>query len=277
MSEILKMTEESQPENEKKTLPMNILEPEDEFDEEISLEADVEYHSEEATGISKDDYREMLINAQEHGKTSEIFWNMLVDKIHQIGFELPEWRQIEVLDLACGICEEGRVLNSFFGGRKYPEFSSSVNLTAIDIEEESIKNAKYNNRVWDSQKKENYLPSNMCFITGDATRLDQYPEIPSQVDVVIIRHQQLVGSPDQSQYEAIRTWKEIINQGLKKLNSNGMMIITSHDEYQNDFAKRILEQMECEIVLDQDNPYAREKESRYSVMDDHYVLIIRKA
>lgn len=267
---------EPKPESGIRQLPVKIFEPEDELDDEMSLEYDVETHSEEATGISKEDYREMLIDASEQGETKDIFWNMLVDKIHQTGFELPQGRPVEVLDLACGTCEEGKTLNSFFGGRIYPEFSPDVNLTGIDVDAESIENAEYNNRVYDKQKKENYLPANMKFIVADATRLEQYPEIPQQADVVIIRHQQLVGDPDRSQEESQEIWRKIFSQAFERVRPEGIVIITSHDEYQNDYAKKVLETLDCEIVLDQDNPYARPRESRYSVTDDHRVLIVRK-
>ena len=267
---------ESKPESGKRQLPTKIFEPEDELDEEMSLDFAVECHSEEATGISKDDYREMLISAGEHGKTGEIFWNMLVDKVHQTGFELPQGKTVEVLDLACGACEEGRALNSFFGGRIYPGFSPDVNLAGIDVDAESIENAKYNGRVWDEQKRENYLPENMHFIVGDGTRLEDYPEIPKQADVVIIRHQQLVGDPDRLQEESEEIWRKIFSQAFERVRPEGIVIITSHDEYQNDYAKKVLESLSCEIVLDQNNPYARPKESRYSVTDDHRILVVRK-
>lgn len=272
MPETLNPSEPKSQSGERK-LPTKIFEPEDELDEEMSLEHSVECHSEEATGISKEAYREMLVKTRELRKTVEIFWNMLVDKVRQTGLELTQDRSIEVLDLACGNCIEGRALNSFFGGRIYPEFSPDVNLTGIDVDAKRIENAKYECRVWDEQKRKNYLPENMHFIVGDATRLDDYPDIPQQADVVVIRHQQLVGSPDYPQEESQGIWWKIFSQAFEWVSPEGIVIITSHDDYQNDYAKNVLKSLDCEIVLDQDNQYARSEESRYSVTDDHRILI----
>lgn len=55
------------------------------------------------------------------------FWNLLVKNVPKSGFIPPKNRPTEVLNIACGDCDEGFVVSAFFGGNNYGSVSNNVN------------------------------------------------------------------------------------------------------------------------------------------------------
>ncbi len=208
---------------------------------------------------------------------SGIFWDTLVKEVNRTNFKLPEKRPVDILDLACGRCKEGRLLNSFFGSEEPFEFSDQVNLFGIDTDSESIESAQYaNGEEFDVETAKRVPSKNMVFIAGDATRLEDYPEIPEQVDVVVIRHQQFVGGPDYLPGQAEEIWSQIISNGIKRLRPGGIAIITCYFQIESEPVKKLLEGFSGKIVVDEKNEFARDRDDEQSILDDQYILIFEK-
>src|SRR3989344_3917981 len=138
-------------------------------------------------------YLKVLEGARETGNNRERFWNMLVSTIERAGYKPPQERQTTILDLGCGRCEEGIVLSAFFGGENFGGSSENVKLIGVDIKQEDIGRAisSYSSPDFSEKITKYVLPPNYEFIVGDATNLDQHQQIPREVDVVVIRHEQI--------------------------------------------------------------------------------------
>lgn len=197
----------------------------------------------------------------------ERFWNMLITNINEANFEMPQDRNVKIIDLACGVCEEKNVVNAYFGGGNNPYLlNKNVELFGIDNDVEAVRLAN-----------EKVLPDyrdNYKFVNGDATNLDKYPEIPGSADVVIMRHQQMF-QPNYNKNYVVETelWKNIFEQGLKRLNDKGVYLVTS---YTSDEHKRFLEfltEEDCQIINTGDNEFA---EPLGAGGIDKYVIVLKK-
>lgn len=207
--------------------------------------------------------------AREIGNNQRRFWNMLVSTVERSGYKPPQGRQTIILNLCCGMCEEGKVLSAFFGGEEFGCISENVKLIGIDIKQEAIKRAIRNCSILDfsGEKIEYVLPANFEFIVGDATNLDQFPQIPKEVDVVVIRHQQI------SHNEAV--WTNIFKQALERVSKDGIVIITSLLDFEHEMLIKALQKLDCEIVINKKNPWAAQLGDE-KIFSDRKIAIIRK-
>ncbi|MBF0104919.1 MAG: class I SAM-dependent methyltransferase [Deltaproteobacteria bacterium] len=158
----------------------------------------------------------------------EAFWNVLVDVFEKLnsgeGYQLPEG-PVNILNLGCGACFEGRVLNSFFGGEHLGQLSAHCFVTGIDPDEEAILQA----RLKHQDDKGADLP-NFRFIT-DAVKKDS-AKLPTLFDVVIMRHHN--GGMTGSEAD----WFDIFKFGMEHLTDNGVLIVTSYNEVEYSISKR---------------------------------------
>ena len=287
------MTEEEPGENHQKELSTYLYDlPKTEEDwEEIDWddEMSASMHDEDATGINRDVYLDLLKNYGEAGRDSLRFWNMLVEFVPKSGFRPPQDRPTVIFDLACGRCDEGIELAKFFGGKNKIEEGKigdeDAELYGIDFVPELIEDAKYNNGkgIIDERGYHRELATNYHFEVGDATNLDASPPLPSQADVVVIRHQQMVGGPDYdfSDTKAIEVWRRIFSQALKRVSPEGIIIITSYYDFEKKDLIQLLKDFNCEILVDETNPYSRSliDERDSSLKDgnkDYKILIVKK-
>ena len=211
----------------------------------------------------------VLEGARETGNNRKRFWNMLVSTVERVGYKPPQERQTTILDLGCGKCEEGIVLSAFFAGGNFGSSSENVKLIGVDIKEEDIERAISSNSSPDfSEKITKYvLPPNYEFIVGDATNLDQYQQIPKEVDVVVIRHEQISDNE--------QTWAKIFQQAIQRVSKDGIIIITSFSDIEHKMLIEALRKLDCEIVIDESNPYAKPL-SHKEISLDRNITIIRK-
>lgn len=183
------------------------------------------------------------------------FWNLLVSVIAKVDFQLSNNNQTEILDIACGKCIEASVLNSFFGGMNYGQFSEQIKITGIDIRDGMIEEAK-----------SLYQSGPYRFLTGDATQLSRY-NLPASPDVIVIRHQEMVNGAS--------LWEQIISQAIDRLKESGIAIITSYTQEENQLLLNYLDRFELPVKLTVMNQFA--KETRIpGVAIDRYVVIIQK-
>ena len=89
------------------------------------------------------EYAEILQRAEAESRIERMrrFWRTLEVTFSRFPLAKPEDRPLVVLDLACGICEESRVVAAFFS-TGIPGFpSSAVRLIGIDADFESVRTA----------------------------------------------------------------------------------------------------------------------------------------
>ena len=194
---------------------------------------------------------------------------MLVSTIERAGYKPPQERQTTILDLGCGKCEEGIVLSAFFAGGNFGNSSENVKLMGVDIKKEDIERAisSYSSPDFSEKITKYVLPPNYEFIVGDATNLDQYQQIPREVDVVVIRHEQISDNE--------QTWAKIFQQAIQRVSKDGIIIITSFSDIEHKMLIEALRKLDCEIVIDESNPYAKPL-SHKEISSDRNITIIRK-
>lgn len=191
---------------------------------------------------------------------NERFWNMLVTTIPRAGFTPPSDRSTTILDVGSGRCDEGRVLNAYFGGNDFGKHSDSVRLIGVDINEKALSAARANYGQF----------PNYEFHNVDGTRLDEDARIPQQVDVAVIRHQE-IGSHTNSDPER---WPRIFQQTLDHLTPEGIGMITTYWDYEHGLLLEALQKLDCDIVVDEMNNFTDEPDKKIS--GDRYVTVIRK-
>jgi len=217
----------------------------------------------------KEIYLKALEGAGEVGDNRKRFWNMLVATVARSGYKPPQGRQTIILNLGCGRCEEGIVLSAFFGGEDFGNSSENVKLIGVDINQKAIEEAISLYSVFDfsGEITKHVLPPNYEFIVSDATNLDQYQQIPKKVDVVVIRHQQIANDE--------QTWVKIFQQAIQRVSKDGIIIITSLFDIEHQMLIEALRKLDCEIVIDESNPYAKPL-GHPEISLDRRVAIIRK-
>jgi len=226
------------------------------------------------TPEEKERYLKALEGPRVTGENRRRFWNMLVATVTRSGYKPPQGRQTTILNLGCGRCEEGLVLSAFFGGEDFGNSSENVKLIGVDIKQKNIESAirLYSLPDFSEKVTKHALRPNYEFIVGDATNLDRYQQIPKEVDVVVIRHQQIANNE--------QTWVKIFQQAIQRVSKDGIIIITSYSDSEHELLIEALQKLDCEIVINQSNPYAKllsHKEiSHKKISLDRNIAIIRK-
>jgi len=222
------------------------------------------------------------------GKRHERFWNLLVNTVERSGYKPPVNKKTRILDVACGACREGMTVDRFFGGEEMHRKSARTDFIGIDSDPKLIESAIYNHSDYDfsNNKIERKPSTHFRFIKGDATKMDQNSEIPDQVDVAVIRHQQLVGEHLEDTARTKETWKQIFQQSLNKLAKDGIIIVTCYMDIERDEVVELLEGLGADIKINEFNKYASpfDDEGLYDFFEednkepalDRYVIIAKK-
>ena len=124
-------------------------------------------------------YLEIAAELKRTDQRNQQLWEALKKYFGQIKYKVPKSRPVHILNVACGECEEARVLTAFFSTGIFGYPSSNAKLIGIDRDEISIQKAK-NLLITPalSDRTDAYIVIPHCeFIVGDATKLDQYAEI----------------------------------------------------------------------------------------------------
>lgn len=195
------------------------------------------------------------VSERKEGNDSQRFWNLLADINERINFIPPSGRKTQILDIACGPCEETKLLTGFFGGGSFEVNGENADFVGIDIDPDRIRQAKKSNSL-----------QNVKFICGDATNLNQYEGIPSQADIIVICNQQISQSRD--------VWSKIFQQAIQRFNQGGILIITSLSDNEHFLLKETLRELPCQIVLDQQNQHS--KPITENASKDKNVLVVTK-
>jgi SAM-dependent methyltransferase len=199
---------------------------------------------------------------------NKYFWNTLVRTLNRTDYVPSQDRQTQVLDLACGDGEGDVVIHSLLGGSVFGEINQNVHLIGIDIDRDKIAKAEINNPLSE-------------YIHGDASRLEDYPQVPNEVDAVFVRHQN-IGNP----FANPEKWRTIFKQGTAKLREGGVMMVTSYLEHEHEMAENVFKEVEQQAlregseytynIIKEENEYTEMMRGMNYFPDDKFILVIEK-
>lgn len=180
---------------------------------------------------------------------------------------LSKKEEARILDLACGDCREAEVLTDFLSDLKEPQEDEVVRLTGIDVRAREIADA---NRRFGGKKHLATKPgSQECdFFTGDASKLDGHEELGEDFDLIFMRHQ--------NYWNGAKTWEEIYDQALNKLDDEGRLIITSYFDKEHQLALEAIQRLGGELIRTEFNPETRELPTEGKSVDRHVAIFRRK-
>jgi len=180
-----------------------------------------------------------------------------------------------ILDLACGACDEAETLVDYFASLKAKAAADAggvaadagkhIKLTGIDVRAREIADAA--RRFRSTRKEGDDLRAEFEFLNGDATKIDDHRELGENFDVVFMRHQNL--------WNGRRTWEEIFDKALGKLDDDGRLIITSYFDREHKLALESIQQLGGELIASEENEDSRHLVTRGKSVDRH-VAVFRK-
>jgi chemotaxis methyl-accepting protein methylase len=167
---------------------------------------------------------------------------------------LPEQqRDLQILNLACGRCDEAETLVSL--GKEITQ-GGDVRLVGADIRIREIRQAR---------ETHSKLPAE--FLIQDASKLGEHKQLGEDFDVVFLRHQNF--------WHGQELWKKIFDQGRAKLGKNGLLVITSYFDVEHKLALAALETMGMEVVSNKRNKASRALKDAPGKSVDRWVAVLR--
>jgi SAM-dependent methyltransferase len=165
----------------------------------------------------------------------------------------PTGEDLRILNLACGRCDEAETLVRFAKNQT----GANVHLTGADIRIREIQQAR---------ELHSHLPAE--FLIEDATTISQHKEIGDDFNLVLLRHQNFWHGPE--------LWKRIFEEGLAKVDENGLIVITSYFDLEHKLALEALQKLGAEIVTNKANADARKLSTPGKFVDKHIAVLRRK-
>ena len=219
------------------------------------------------------DLRQQLAKGKYFGRDMGELWRMLIQVLAKAGGVPGSGGEgFRLLNMACGRCEEAAVLSAFFS-----RTSTNTRQFALDLRAEEIDKAKRRYAATEAVFKKAGLPG-ICssdgdsieFVADDATRLIKYGQIPSEYEVVFIRHQNL--------WHDKGVWRRIYEFALSRLAApDGILIITSYFDREHHLALEVLRELGGVIVTTERNMNSRELDSPGKSVDRHVAAIRQSA
>ena len=205
------------------------------------------------------------------GRDMRRLWEMLDGVVAKSGRQPGAGREsFDLLNLACGYCQEGAVLSAFWGrdGRRVRQF-------AMDLRDAEIDKAKRRYAATEKMFRGAGVPtiksqdgrSEIEFLAGDATKLAGMGQIPSQFDVVFIRHQNL--------WHDRPTWQRIYEFALTRIADDGLLVITSYFDREHVLALELIRALGGDVLVSAQNPDSRELPTEGKSIDRHVAAIAR--
>ncbi len=178
---------------------------------------------------------------------------------------------LNLLNLACGYCEEGAVLSASWGrgGRRVRQFAMDLRHAEID---KARRRYAATERMFEAagitKIRRRDEGSDVEFIADDATSLVGYGEIPEHYDVVFIRHQNL--------WHDRAIWQRIYEFALARIADNGLLLITSYFDREHLLALELLKSLGGEILASERNWSSRDLSYPGKSIDRHVAAIARQ-
>lgn len=169
---------------------------------------------------------------------------------------------MQLLNLACGACNEAGTLANFFGRfSKETANNRKLKFVGLDIRAREIADAAARFRGNPNAEFE--------FLRGDATKLHDHQQLPSEFDVVFVRHQNL--------WNGKSDWEKIYHKALEKLSPNGRLIITSYFDREHQQALEVIKEQGGELVVTEANEMSRELPTPGKFVDRHVAILKRQS
>ena len=166
---------------------------------------------------------------------------------------LGSHEDLRILNIACGQCDEAGTLVNF----GQTQTQGQVSLIGADIRIREILQARENHA---------HLPAE--FLLEDATRLSQHKALGDDFKMVLLRHQNFWHGPE--------LWKKIFEQGLAKVDDDGVIVITSYFDKEHQLALDALQKLGAEVVLSRRNDLSRQLSFPGKSVDKHIAVLRRK-
>jgi len=166
---------------------------------------------------------------------------------------LPGADDLRILNLACGRCDEAETLVKFAKSQT----KGDVRLVGADIRIREILQAR---------QLHSHLPAE--FLLEDATKLHQHKEVGEDFKMVLLRHQ--------NYWHGTELWKQIFEQGLAKVDEDGLLVITSYFDKEHQLALEALQKLGAELVVDKRNDRSRKLTTPGKSVDKHIAVFRRK-
>ncbi len=203
------------------------------------------------------------------GRDMRQLWVMLERVVVKSG-RSPGGDRIDLLNLACGYCEEGAVLPAFWGRDGKP-----VRQFAMDLRDAEIDKAKRRYRATEELFRRAGIPAvkrqddgtAVEFVAGDASKLAGLGQIPARFDVVFVRHQNL--------WHDRPTWQRIYEFALDRVADDGLLIITSYFDREHLLALELLRALGGQVLVSERNADSRELDYPGKSIDRHVAAIAR--
>ncbi|MFT5469782.1 MAG: SAM-dependent methyltransferase [Verrucomicrobiales bacterium] len=177
--------------------------------------------------------------------------------------KIAEGDDLQLLDLACGACDEAETLTKFFSKLRR---GKNLKLTGLDIRAREIADAAA--RFKQREDAETGSKIDFEFLQGDATKLDGHQQLPGEFDVVFMRHQNL--------WNGKKTWEEIYQKALDKLSPDGRLIITSYFDREHELALDVIKEQGGELIVTAANEDSRELQTAGKSVDRHVAILKRR-
>jgi trans-aconitate methyltransferase len=145
-------------------------------------------------------------------------FDIILNDAFAAGNYIPPQGDVTILNVGCGFSNETPVLLARFGG-KNPE---NVTIIGIDSDER---------RTSIAQRTSSDLPGHFVFIAGDASRMTDYPMLPSEgeADFVLLRRQNIDISG------TVQPWIDIFSQSMDRLKPGGVAVVTSLSKMEHEY------------------------------------------
>jgi len=166
---------------------------------------------------------------------------------------LPTSEDLRILNLACGQCDEAETLVKFAKSQT----KGDVRLVGADIRIREILQARQHH---------SHLPAE--FLLEDATKLHQHKEVGEDFKMVLLRHQ--------NYWHGTELWKQIFEQGLAKVDENGLLVITSYFDKEHQLALDALQKLGAELIVSKSNGSSRKLNTPGKSVDKHIAVLRRR-
>lgn len=160
---------------------------------------------------------------------------------------------LRILNIACGQCDEAGTLVNF----AQSQTTGDVSLIGADIRIREILQARENH---------SHLPAE--FLLEDATKLSQHKALGADFNMVLLRHQNYYHGPE--------LWKKIFEQGLAKVDDEGVIVITSYFDKEHQLALDALQKLGADVVLNRRNEQSRQLTFPGKSVDKHIAVLRRR-
>lgn len=170
-------------------------------------------------------------------------------------------QDLQLLNLACGACNEAETLAKIFGGKiGEADYKRHLQFVGLDVRAREIAEA--------TARFTSDSNSQFEFINGDATKLEDHQQLSGSFDLIFMRHQNL--------WNGKRTWEGIYHKALEKLSPDGRLIITSYFDREHEQAIDVIKNQGGQLLVTKANNNSRKLPFSGKSVDRHLAVLKRE-